>query len=256
MTAIIDKHRVARRFLKSQSTYDQHAIIQRAMAEGLIASLRANGPRGFGRVLELGCGTGQLTRKLLAHYRTESLYLNDLSPDLTRTTAAMAAALGARRVNQCPGDMESLDPLPRDLHLVLSGAAFQWLEDCAGFLRRTGTCLRPGGFLAFTTFGPDNCREIRAVTGHGLSYPALHQLRCFLDRDFQILVARQSLVTLHFDTPLAVLRHLKQTGVNSLATARWTPGDLHRFCDAYPAGGGGGQVPLTYHPVRVVARKR
>lgn len=255
MPAIIDKHRVARAFLKNHDTYDAHAIVQHTMAEDLIASLRAKGPRAFGRVLELGCGTGLLTRKLLAHFRTGTLYLNDLSPELTRDTAAMAAMMGACRVTPCPGDMEALDPLPGQLDLVLSGAAFQWLHDCAAFLKRAGAALTPGGLLAFTTFGPDNCREVRAVTGHGLDYPTLHRLRRFLEPDFQVLVARQSLATLHFDTPLAVLRHLRQTGVNSLATACWTPRDLHRFCDAYPAEGGG-HVALTYHPIRMVARKR
>ena len=101
-------------------------------------------------------------------------------------------------------------------------------------------------------------REIHTLTGHGLEYLSLDNLKVLLSPRFEILYAEEEIVSLPFGTPLEVLRHLKQTGVTGTEKRVWTRGRLQSFCDEYirMCGNDDRSVSLTYHPIYVIARKR
>lgn len=256
MHATINTDRVARAFHRNHATYDQHAIVQREMARALIAPLRDLCPHRLGQVLELGCGTGLVTRELAEAFDLGACTVNDLVPDLAESAADLLRRGGAGPVACLPGDIEAITEFPAAQSLIVSGATFQWLRDIARFLLRITAHLRPGGLLAFSTFGPENLRELRNATGIGLPYPPLDSLRAILAGSKEVLVAREWRTTLRFDSALDVLRHLRKTGVNGLAECRWTPRQLNRFCAeferSHPFDGG---VALTYHPIVIIARK-
>ena len=55
----------------------------------------------------------------------------------------------------------------------------------------------------------------------------------------------------------AVLYHLKETGVTGTGKQHWTRRELNRFCEEYIRLFGDNQsVPLTYHPIYIIAKKR
>lgn len=56
-------------------------------------------------------------------------------------------------------------------------------------------------------------QEIHTLTGHGLEYFSLEELKALLSSRFEILYAEEEIVSLPFGTPLEVLQHLRQTGV-------------------------------------------
>jgi malonyl-CoA O-methyltransferase len=70
---------VAQSFGARADTYDDHADLQRAVAERLARLLP---PLKRPRVLELGCGTGLFSRHLLARYADGDLLLTDLAPSM------------------------------------------------------------------------------------------------------------------------------------------------------------------------------
>lgn len=58
----IDKHRLATHFNQALSTYDLQALAQQAINQHLINLLLKHLPAGIlGKVLEIGCGTGDLS---------------------------------------------------------------------------------------------------------------------------------------------------------------------------------------------------
>ncbi|PIE69881.1 MAG: malonyl-[acyl-carrier protein] O-methyltransferase BioC, partial [Deltaproteobacteria bacterium] len=72
---------------------------------------------------------------------------------------------------------------------------------------------------------------------------------------YTVLDTDQSCETLWFEHPLAVLQHLRQTGVNAIGSKSWTRRQLHQFCSEYEklyAGAKG--VQLTYHPMYFIGR--
>jgi hypothetical protein len=117
--------------------------------------------------------------------------------------------------------------------------------------------LNPNGILAFSLYGEDNLREIRALTGMGLQYKSLEQLNEVVAEKFHIRAAEQALETLWFPDPMAVLQHLRATGVNSIDQRAWTRKRVNAFISDYKQRFSGEQgVPLTYHPLFIVARPK
>ena len=160
-------------------------------------------------------------------------------------------------VSFLPCDAETLD-FPQGTDLITSCSTLQWFADTERFFARCHHFLSDGGILAFSTFGKKNMREIHALTGHGLEYLSLDNLKVLLSPRFEILYAEEEIVSLPFGTPLEVLRHLKQTGVTGTEKRVWTRGRLQSFCDEYirMCGNDDRSVSLTYHPIYVIARKR
>lgn len=263
-TQSIDKILVARRFASARSTYDREASVQRQVAEKMMRLLtdtllatgisRSELSAHFRHVVEFGCGTGSYSRILLHTLQPETLLLNDLCREMEECVKELCDDEAVRFVS---GDAEVMD-FPQGTDLIASCSTLQWFNAPEAFFVRCRQALDEAGILAFSTFGAENMREIRRITGHGLEYLPLEQLQTLLTPGFDILHAEEEIVSLPFTTPQEVLRHLKQTGVTGTEKKIWTRGRLQAFCEAYTAlfGDGAGNVSLTYHPIYIIARKR
>ena len=99
-------------------------------------------PARIGPVLEIGCGTGEVTAALAA--RAESVLGLDLSPEMV--AAARERCAGAANVDLVLADALT-HPLPREhFDLVVSIATLHHLP-LAPMLARARDALRPGGLL-------------------------------------------------------------------------------------------------------------
>jgi malonyl-CoA O-methyltransferase len=255
MPPAIDKELVRQRFRRCLPTYDGNATVQKRMAEQLTAMVRRVSGRAHDRTLEIGAGTGVLTRRIVADLDVRSLWVNDLVPECRSQMDALASSVGDIALTFLPGDVESDIALPGDLNLVASNAAFQWIEDLPRLLARLASLLRRGGVLAFTTFGPDNFAEIRELTGRTLDYKDADSLRAALPAGMASVEMHESRTVLRFASPRDAVEHIRLTGTNAVTAAPWTRQELARFDKDYrasfPADGG---VTLTYHPIVVAAR--
>jgi len=102
-----------------------------------------------GRAVDLGCGTGELTREL--HRRTGAA--ETLGLDSSEAMLAKAAPFSGGGLRFERGDIATFAPAePYDL--VFSNAAYHWVPDHAGLLARLTRAVRSGGQLAFQV--PDN----------------------------------------------------------------------------------------------------
>jgi malonyl-ACP O-methyltransferase BioC len=247
----MNKNIIEKRFQKNSSTYEQNAMVQREMTGKLVEKLTALCGNTFPRILEIGCGTGFLTGRVVRYLNYKKLYVNDLVPDFRRKVLKMDPGL-----TFIPGDAEEI-ALPRSLDLVISSASFQWLEDLPGFVERLAEYSNPGGILAFSTFGPENYREIRELTGKGLDYFSITDFQNILEKEFEVLSLEEEEKKLTFDSGLEVLRHMKRTGVNSLEKTSWGRKEILNFCREYENQfSNKDKVGLTYHPIYAVLRRK
>jgi malonyl-CoA O-methyltransferase len=256
MQPAIDKNLVRQRFRKCLDTYDAHATVQRRMAGKLVQDLIAHRGDSFSGVLEIGSGTGLLTRQLLERLSMRALWTNDLVSECRRHSETLAREFPSVSVNFVPGDIEDIAGLPSGLDLIVSNAAFQWIQDLPGLLERLSVLLAPAGLLAFSTFGPDNLTEVREATGATLPYHDIRTLRDMPPAGMRVLSVEDARTTLPFASPRDVLDHIRRTGSNALATKQWTRKSLAEFEINYPVSSQSGSgVTLTYHPIIVLAGK-
>ena len=250
----IDKGEVERRFRRSMGSYDEHAVEQRRIAERLRTLVSESVTEAPRRILEIGCGTGTLTALLRERFPEAEFFVNDLVPELCAAAAERCGIAAERRL---PGDAETL-ALPGGCDLVVSASTFQWFVRPEETLRRIASALRPEGTLAFSTFGEQNMREVREVAGAGLPYRGREEMTRLLEERFAVERIEEERRVLEFPEPADVLRHLKRTGVNASGSREaWTRGRLQAFADEFRRRFEvDGRVPLTYHPMYFVCRKR
>ncbi len=102
-----------------------------------------------GRAIDLGCGTGELTREL--HVRTGAA--ETLGLDSSEAMLAKAAPLAGDGLEFERADIAAFAPRA-EWDLVFSNAALHWVPDHRALLGRLAAALRTGGQLAFQV--PDN----------------------------------------------------------------------------------------------------
>nr|WP_277606598.1 malonyl-ACP O-methyltransferase BioC [Acinetobacter higginsii] len=241
---------VAQRFAKAGQSYVEHAVVQKQISAQLFEYLKEYCPQNLDSVLEIGCGSGNLTYLCESYFQVEQLFLNDLYADVDQHF------LNFKYVNWLIGDVEQLT-LPQSLDAVISSSALQWMLDLPALLQRIYAALKPNAFFGFSTFGPDNLTEIKQLTGQGLTYVDLESLKRQLEQQgFEILLIQQEHKQIYFDHPKSVLQHLKATGVTATAQShRWTKQSLQQFYLDYQQFYDEPGFSLTYHPIYVIARR-
>lgn len=236
-----NKKLIQNRFSRMLSSYDEHAKIQKRMAEKLIAKISG---RTFDNILEIGCGTGYLT-KLAADKFTYNTYTAvDIVEDCEKYIKEIRAD-----IEFIHSDMESfISSEPGKYNLIISNAAFQWLTDFEGFVNTLIYSLTPGGILLFSTFGKENFREIYHISQNTLKYYSSAEIRALFQKYNPEV--EEEIHIMAFQSPKDVLKHLHLTGVNALKSKHWTKSDMLKFennylnlCNQRPT--------LTYNPIYV-----
>lgn len=252
----INKSQVARRFAKATQSYNQQAFVQKDICFALIGLIRRFlTQEHLSKVLEIGCGSGNLTTLLLQKIQIDQLYLNDIYPEIEQHF------IDFPEISFCIGDVEQIE-LPAHLDLVCSSSALQWMDDLAKLMSTINHALQPNGYFCFSTFGPDNLQQIKQLTGQGLSYLTMQEIQTMLiEQGFEILHLSEETKTLSFEHPKDILKHLKATGVTATASGhRWNKASLQSFYQDYQKYGyfdamNQMKYPLTYHPIYCVARR-
>lgn len=249
----IDKAEIQCRFKRSLESYEENAHAQKAIIRQLMALLEIYCPLSYERILEIGCGTGLLTVPIQQRFKDSDLFINDLV-DAMCSKAASRCGLST---DQCiVGDIEQV-PLNGKFDLIISASTFQWLASPAATFKRLAQHLQEGGWLVFSTFGKENYKELKTITGKGLIYRSTQEMIELLSGNYKIIYAGENKEVLQFNDPLEILKHVKKTGVNATDLPHtWTRGSLLDFtCKYKEYFGKDGNYPLTYHPQYFLCQK-
>ncbi len=140
--------------------YERHADLQRSIADRLALLLP---PLERPRVLELGCGTGLLSRHLLAQYPDGSFVFTDLAQAMLEQCRFNIGAQtrGRARFKQMDGGKP--DSGLGAFDLIATSMALHWLSDPVASLDALRSLLAPHGVLLFAALGPESFAEWRNV---------------------------------------------------------------------------------------------
>ena len=238
--------KIKQQFKKSIAKYSDNAIVQKLIAEKLSSYLSG---KHFEYVLEIGSGSGILTDFISQRCDFTNYYANDL--------VEKSEMYLRKFIPDCKffaGDFRKISFDGRKFNLVLSNAVFQWYENLDKIFEQCRHLLSDDGLLCFSTFSPDNFKEIRELTGLTLNYKTSDEIKSALCEYFEIINFEQWTQVVNFDNPLKILAHMKNTGVTSLAESNWGIKEVREFCGNYlekfP------NLSLTYSPITVLAKRK
>ncbi len=232
------KQTIARHFATA-GDYDQHAKIQQQVCYELLNNIAHTQQKS---VLEIGAGTGQMTRLLAANIQSQHWVISELCAE---RTAILQSILPT--ANILIGDAEniqlSVDSNLLDSSLIVSANAVQWFDNPLSLIKKSAGYLQAGGQLIFNTFTPDNFLQIKRLTGQGLHYPTISEWQSELkEAGFEKIELSTQCFDVPFANPYAVLKHMKLTGVSTNQTQApssnrrpfiWTKSRLKQFEQDY-----------------------
>jgi len=239
------KARIGAAFAAAAEGYEASAGVQRIVARHLaeMAGRERLEPRA--PILEIGCGTGLLTREIRLRWPDALLTATDLAPAMIDATARQGLAV---RLLAMDGEDPAFEGPWFDL--ILSSLAFQWFEDLPGALARLHGLLRPRGSLYFATMGAESFASWRAAHAEegmepGLpTYPSLAQLQAML-APFDDAFACDEHYPLDVRGGRALVRHFRAIGAHTPRPGYQplSPAAMRRVISRFDAAGG----ETSYH---------
>ncbi|MBL8511095.1 MAG: malonyl-ACP O-methyltransferase BioC [Betaproteobacteria bacterium] len=263
---------IQRAFAKAAESYDAHAFLQREMADRLFERLDyiKLQPK---RILDLGSGTGYVTRMLRERYPDAHLLALDIAPDMHRVANRQwpEKSLLARLFGPSPvfypvvADAEALPLTASCVDVVISNVMLPWCNP-ESVAREVLRVLVPQGLFIFTTLGPDTLKELRAAFravdngAHVNDFIDMHDVGDILSHcGFADPVMDQEVLTLTYEALKPLLQDLKGVGAQHVTKGR-NPGLMGRqswknLLAAYESFRQDGRLPATYEAVYGLAWK-
>jgi len=219
--AVSDNARIARSFADAASRYDRLAALQREV--GLELMRRYPLQAGLGKCLDLGCGTGFLTGRMLTGVAVEQLLALDIAIPMLQTARGKYPLGNAGYV--C-ADAQRLPFIDNSFQQIYSNLALQWVADLAATFVELRRVITPSGRLIFATFGQETLRELRTAWAqvdagpHVNSFPSAAQTEALLvAAGFRRVRVHSVLYRSRYSSVEVLMRELKGLGANQIKQA-------------------------------------
>jgi malonyl-CoA O-methyltransferase len=250
----LDRVRLRASFDRASTSYESAAGLQGRVGAELLARLTEFSftPRA---VLDLGAGTGRITRELKRRYRRALVIALDIAPGMLRE-ARRHQRPWARFARVC-ADALRLPLADASVDVIFSNLMLQWCEPLEIALAEVRRVLKPEGFFAFSTFGPDTLHELRSAWAqtdgynHVNRFIDMHEVGDALTRSgLTEPVLDVDRLTVSYPDAIALMRDLKAIGAHNVTAGRPRSllgrARLARLQQAYEAYRCDGRLPATY----------
>jgi len=210
------KATIRRKFSRAAATYDEHANVQKEAAARLAALLPEAAPA---TILELGCGTGNYTRRLAERYPSARLTALDFAAAML--AVARDKAVGKQVTFHCQDAELFLSTASESYDLITANATLQWFDDLERTAALIAERLNPGGAFLATIFGPDGLQELHdglAAVNHADvtlpidAFPDQGQLQALFSPHFARVDITEWRLQRRYPNLTGLLRHIRRTG--------------------------------------------
>jgi malonyl-CoA O-methyltransferase len=253
----LDRAQLRASFERASRSYESAARLQLSVAAELLTRLDdfRFAPRV---VLDLGAGTGRISRELKRRYPRAHVIALDIAPGMLHEARRHQPLW--RRFERVCGDALRLPLKDASVDLVFSNLMLQWCEPLERALAEVRRVLRSGGFFAFSTFGPDTLQELRSAWAQADAYnhvnhfPDMHVVGDALTRaGLMEPVLDVDRIELGYPDVLSLMRDLKAIGAHNVTAGRPRAlagrSRLARVQQAYEGFRGSQGLPATYEVI-------
>ena len=214
----LDKNKIKRSFASAAHSYDAAAALQRQVGDALLE--RFPPISCFDPILDLGCGTGYLTRRIAGGMPAAEVIALDIALPML---IASRQKNGLAAINYVCADAEKLPVLPDSFQQIYSNLALQWCQDLPVVFADCRRILKADGQLVFATFGPATLQELKAAWAAVDTYPHVNEfytvqaISGFLRQaGFNSVLVDSEIYHLAYPSVMALMRELKQLGAHNV----------------------------------------
>ncbi len=189
-------------FARAAVNYDNHADVQVVAASRLAAYMEAN-TRDLtdGTILEVGCGTGLFTRRLLEMFAGRTLSITDICPQmLDKCQARISAITTSNTVSFALRDAGVAAETAEQHALIVAAFALQWAESLPSALDALTNQLVKDGKLFFSVPASGSFPEWKSLSLRaGVAFtandlPKISDLRNFAaERGYRLSLYEESI---------------------------------------------------------------
>ena len=253
----LDQGQVRRNFAGAAATYEQHDALQREVQTHLLERLTfyLETPQ---RVIDVGAGTGRGTALLKRRYPGAEVMAIDLALPMLR--AAKRHSSWLKPFDRVCAEATALPLADHSVDVLYSNLCFQWVDDLASLFGECMRVLKPGGFMVFSSFGPDTLMELRAAwaeadqRAHVGRFLDMHDVGdAMLAAGLRDPVLDVFRYTLTYSEPRKLLQELQGLGATNADRQRERgltgKSRYRRMLAAYEAMRVDGRIPATWEVV-------
>lgn len=255
MTPPLDMRQIRRAFGRSAGTYAQHAALQREVEGRLLDRLEYYSGKPA-RVLDVGCGPGSGSAALRKRFASAQVIALDMALPMLRRLKP-----GWRRpLARVCADARALPLADASIDVLFSNLCIQWIDDLPALFDEFRRVLRPGGYLALSTFGIDTLHELRTAWAaadrapHVSAFAHIAQVGdALMAAGFRDPVLDAEHFTLSYADAASLMRELKFLGATNADSrrSRGLTGKVRyrRAIEAYEQFRRDGALPATYEVI-------
>lgn len=261
---IFNKAVVRQSFDDASDSYNQFTSLQREIGSRLLEQRDALNSPAPKKVLDIGAGTGYLTKKISEINGLRELYGLDIAVGMLNKTKSHLGEFKAAGL--ICADAESIPLAGSAVNAVYSNLAYQWCSDLQRAIDEAYRVIKPEGTFTFSTFGPQTLRELKASWSSADNGVHVNE---FIDDDSirnylaeagfcNIDVSSENIIN-YYDSPKHLMLDLKGMGAHNM-----NPGRNHgltgikafkSMLSAYEALRTEKGVPACFQAVYVTAEK-
>ena len=190
-------------FNKHYNEYEKYSLAQKQVAKNLLDYMGKSNifNTQINSIFEIGCGTGIFTKEYRKYFLHSDLILNDIF-DVREFIKDIDYNIFIQE------NIEELD-IPKS-DLVVSSSVFQWIKDKDSLIKNIA---ENTDNLCFSSYVSGNLIEIKNHFDISLDYLNIEEFKEILKKYFSSVKSYSETIKLDFKVPMAVLKHLKHTGV-------------------------------------------
>ena len=220
------KEEIVAAFSKACTFYDRKAYLQKKASETLLKMIDQQDIQPQS-ILEIGCGTGFITKGLLEKFPKSFFHITDISPkmvDFCKDKFPFSSAKVKFEVK----DGENFLPSSK-YDLIVSGLTMQWFEDFEKSFHQLKNCLNPDGIFIFSFLEKNSFSEWKQACAN-FQIPCTINLLPTIAQCHPLTFHKLENVTIDYGSARDFFLHLKAIGTHfSKSPQRLRPSQIKQL---------------------------
>jgi len=214
----VNKKLIRRAFNSATKTYDVAADWQKNVGNILLDYLKPIQPQ-HKTILDLGAGTGYMTKNLQQQYPDNQYIVLDIAEDMLQFCRQHF-----NKNQLICADAETLALSSNSIDIIVSNMVLHWCRSLTNTLKEQSRILIKGGLLFFSILGPESLLSLKTAWQHVDHHTHINdfpdvttiQKACY-NSGFSLLHFERHEIQKNYRNVFELMNHLKATGAKNIS---------------------------------------